>query len=370
MKRLLFPLIVVVLLAGCATPKPTPTIVPTPTPTTKYTFEQALQLVKVKVPASSYMTNDYLPQEPVNNPTAGDQTKIKIKVGMPWILNDEEAPFYNAIELGYYTEEGLDVTLEAGGPGKNHLQTLGGKAVDIAVVAGAIAVPMAVVSPTPIDVVVVGTFLKGMPYCYLTIDPALQGKKLTAQDLVGTTIAVQSLQSGGDTYTKVLLDKQGIPYDKVSFIEGGYTIDVLLVGKAKFYTAWVVNQPRLAEEKGYQWNAMMYRDVAGGYDEYSDVIVVRRETLQTPAGQDMVRRFLRATCRGTQFLLSDPDRSAEIAVKYGVDAQLTKEQALWRFRQQETLVRGNDTLGLMHMDSRRWDEVVATYVQYGQMQIQ
>lgn len=367
-RKMVVCLLIVALLIGC-TPS-SPTAIPTPAPfKTEISFVQALEIARAKLPATKYMTNDYLPEEPVTGPTSGGiQTVYKIKVGMPWVLNDEEAPFYNALELGYYQEEGLEVTLEPGGPGKNHLQTLGGKAVDVAVVAGGVALPMAVGSTTPIDLVAVGTFLKGMPYCLFTIDKELQNKKLTPLDLVGKTVAVQSLQTGGDTYVNVLLDKYEIPRQKVNFIEGGYTIDVLLVGKANFYTAWVVNQPRLAEEKGFEWNALMYRDWAD-YDEYSDVIVVRGETLKTAAGQEMVRRFLRATYRGIQYLLQHPNESADIAVKYGSEAQISKEQALWRFDQQKDLIIGRDALGLMRMEPERWDKITATYIQYGMIKL-
>ncbi len=99
--------------------------------------------------------------------------------------------------------------------------------------------------------------------------------------------------------------------------------------------AWIVNQPRLLEEKGFMnWVAFRFSD--WGWDGYGDVTVVRRETFEE--NPDLVRRFLAAQTQGLNYLLENPDESAEIAVVYGIDAQLTKEQALRRFELQEALV--------------------------------
>jgi ABC-type nitrate/sulfonate/bicarbonate transport system substrate-binding protein len=170
----------------------------------------------------------------------------------------------------------------------------------------------------------------------------------------------------------MLLDKYGIPRDSVTFIDGGFTADSLLANAqnsnvgAEYYTGWVMNQPRQLEDAGYAWNGLRYKDWV--YNEYSDTIAVRNETLQTEEGRDMVRRFLRATYRGVQYMVNNPEQSAEIAVIYSVDIPLTKEQAMWRFQAQLNLVLG-DTPRLMEMSSEHWNTMTATLVQYGQMEV-
>ncbi|MEZ4634937.1 MAG: hypothetical protein R2856_08190 [Caldilineaceae bacterium] len=84
---------------------------------------------------------------------------------------------------------------------------------------------------------------------------------------------------------------------------------------------------------------------------------------------DMVTRYLAATHQGLKYLLENPEESAEIAVKYGVDAQLTAEQALRRFQLQEELVVGSDDLPIMHMTPETWDTLVASMIQYGQLEL-
>ena len=54
---------------------------------------------------------------------------------------------------------------------------------------------------------------------------------------------------------------------------------------------------------------------------------------------------------------------------YGNEAQVTKEQALWRFEHQKELITGRDGMGLMAMNPENWNQVVATLYQYGEIEI-
>lgn len=331
-------------------------------------FDEILQCVQENFPAEKYVTNDYLPAADAAWAPLTCASVDKIKVLMPWVLNDEEAPWYNAVEKGFFKDVCLEVELVPGGPGIEPIQLLAGGAVDIAVVAGASGIPSAVSSPTPADVVGVGTMLKHSPYIWMGLDKEIaqdqkSEKKLTPQDLVGKKIG---LQAGNDYFAQFLVAKYGLAEDAFELVEAGFTPDPLLVGAVDYYAAWIVNQPRLAEAQGFMnWTAFRFSE--WGWDGYSDVSTVRRETLD--ANPDLVKRYLAAVDQGMKFLLENPEESAEIAVKYGVDAQLTKEQALRRFELQKDLIEGSDDLPIMHMSADRWNSEVATMVQYGQLEL-
>lgn len=331
-------------------------------------FDEILQCVQENFPAEKYVTNDYLPAADAAWAPLTCASVDKIKVLMPWVLNDEEAPWYNAVEKGFFKDVCLEVELVPGGPGIEPIQLLAGGAVDIAVVAGASGIPSAVSSPTPADVVGVGTMLKHSPYIWMGLDKDIaqdqkSEKKLTPQDLVGKKIG---LQAGNDYFAQFLVAKYGLAEDAFELVEAGFTPDPLLVGAVDYYAAWIVNQPRLAEAQGFMnWTAFRFSE--WGWDGYSDVSTVRRETLD--ANPDLVKRYLAAVDQGMKFLLENPEESAEIAVKYGVDAQLTKEQALRRFELQKDLIEGSDDLPIMHMSADRWNSEVATMVQYGQLEL-
>jgi ABC-type nitrate/sulfonate/bicarbonate transport system substrate-binding protein len=163
-----------------------------------------------------------------------------------------------------------------------------------------------------------------------------------------------------------MANKHNIPKDTVKIMAGGFTPDPVLVGSMDYIGAWIVNQPRLLEEKGYMnWVAFQFSD--WGYDGYSDVSVARQETVDK--NPDMLKRYLAATHQGLKFLLENPDESAEIAVKYGVDAQLTKKQALRRFELQETLISDGPNEILMEMKAERWNDTFANFIEYKQIKL-
>ncbi len=397
-KLVVLPLVLAFLLAGCPAPAQTPaaqtqataapaattaaqTSVTQPITTSQAAtttqvssgdqqaqYDRILQCVQKNFPAERYMTNDYLPDPNAEwKPMQCDKVD-KIKVGMPWVLNDEEVPWYNAIEKGYYKDVCLDVTMVPGGPGINQLQSLAGGALDIAVSAAGNQVPTLVASRTPADVVAVGTFLKHSPYIWLGLDNSIPKDqrstlKITPQDFIGKKIG---LQPGDDYFFDFLANKYNLPKDKITIMEAGFTPDPLLVGAMDYIAAWIVNQPRLLEEKGYMnWVAFQYSD--WGLDDYSDVSAVRRDTLDKQP--DLVKRYLAATYQGMKYMLDNPDDSATIAVKYGVDAQLTKDQVLRRLQLQKDLVIGSDNLPIMHMTPETWNSMLASKIQYKQLEL-
>jgi ABC-type nitrate/sulfonate/bicarbonate transport system substrate-binding protein len=329
---------------------------------------EILACVEENFPAETYITNEFLPDPAAEWTPMDCETVDQIKVLMPWVLNDEEAPWYNAVEKGYYADVCLEVELVPGGPGIQPVQLLAGGAVDIAVVAGASRIPASVASPTPADVVGVGTFLKHSPYIWMGLDKDIpqdqaSTKELTIDDLIGKKIGVQA---GDEYFAEFLIGKYGLPADAFEIMEAGFTPDPLLIGAMDYFAAWIVNQPRLAEAQGFMnWTAFKFSE--WGWDGYSDVSTVRRETLES--NPDLIRRYLAATNQGLKFLLENPEESAEIAVNYGTDAPVTKEEALRRFELQRDLIIGDESEPLMFMSLERWNHEVATQVQFNQIEL-
>ncbi len=329
---------------------------------------EILACVEENFPAESYITNEFLPDPDAEWVAFDCDTVDQLKVLMPWVLNDEEAPWYNAVEKGFYADVCLEVELVPGGPGIQPIQLLAGGAVDIAVVAGASRIPASVASPTPADVVGVGTFLKHTPYIWMGLDSDIpqdqvSTKELTPEDLIGKKIGVQA---GDEYFAEFLIGKYGLAEDAFEIVEAGFTPDPLLMGAMDYFAAWIVNQPRLAESQGYMnWTAFRFSE--WGWDGYSDVSTVRREMVE--ANPELIRRYLAATHQGLKFLLENPEESAEIAVQYGTDAPVTKEEALRRFELQKDLIEGDDGLQLMAMSLDRWNSEVATQVQFGQIEL-
>ncbi|MCY4078673.1 MAG: ABC transporter substrate-binding protein [Caldilineaceae bacterium] len=331
-------------------------------------FKRLLACVEESFPAENYTTNELLPDldtawEPMNC-----ESMDQVKVGMSWILNDGGAPWYNAVELGFFNDVCLEAELVRGGSGLGHLQTLMDGGVDFAVSAGGSLIPGLLTGHDGADIVAVGAMIKHSPYIWLGLDhdtPQDQRseKKLAPQDFIGKRIG---LHEGEGYFFDLISGRHGISPDQVELVVTGYTPEPLIAGEMDYTGAWLINEPRLLEAQGYMnWVAFQFSE--WGWDDYSEVLVVRRSMLEENA--DLVRRYLAAVMQGLRHVIENPENSAEIAVRYAVDVELTKEQALRRYELQEALVAGSDELPLGHMTADRWNRQVASLIQYGQMEL-
>lgn len=331
-------------------------------------LEDIQACIEEHLPGSAYMTKDFLSScDGIER--AGDQEALEsVRVGMPWIFNDEEAPWYIAVEKGYFREEGLEVELVPGGPGRDSQRMLVGGSIDIAVVTSSAHTQRLVASRTPGDVVAVGAILKHNPYAWLALDTSIPREEKSQripkpEDLVGKTVGVQA---GAEFHVDFIIGRCGLPPDSVRAMKVGFSPDVLILGAVDFYGGWIVNQPRLLEEKGY-YNWMSFPFPQYGMDEYADVSVVRREMLTSRPG--VIQSYLTALVRALRYMIENPVAAADIAVRYAHDAKLTRQQVLRRFELQLPFILGEEGSPLMQMESERLDEVMAVLLKYGQVEI-
>jgi ABC-type nitrate/sulfonate/bicarbonate transport system substrate-binding protein len=327
-------------------------------------LEEATAEVQHALPASRYVTNDLLPKPDAPAPLPAAGALSKLRVGMPWVLNDEIAPWFVGIEKGFYRDEGLELELSRGGPGIDPLELLVGGKLDVAVPPAGVGLVQLIASPTSSDVVAIGAILKGSPYCWLGIDHSVprnqpSKRRLQPADFVGKTIG---LQAGSDYILDFLVHQYHLPPDSLHIKRVGFTPDPLLAGSVDYYGAFIVNQPRIVERAGYQ-NWMAFRFDDWGWVDFGDVSVVRRDTLQK--SPDVLRRYLRATGRALRFMLDQPDEAAEITARRSIDVPLTPAMVRRRFDLQRALIEGPAGSPLQEMNLEHWDRLAARLVQSG-----
>ena len=157
--------------------------------------ENYLALIKRRLPARSYATNELLPENGYQPTPRREGELDRIRIGLPWVLNDEAAPWFIAQEKGFFRETGLEAELLPGGPGYDYLKLLADGQVDVAIIGNGLRLPLAVASRTRLDAVAIGTFLQHSPSAWIGLDNGVPknqrgGKVLTRKDFIGVKVGL------------------------------------------------------------------------------------------------------------------------------------------------------------------------------------
>jgi NitT/TauT family transport system substrate-binding protein len=354
----LLPIALVVLLSGCGAPS---------NQHRQISFDDALAKVRQKIPADSYISNEFLKQVATVKPTP-PSSPDHVRIGMPWILNDESALWYIAVEKGFFRDMGIEAELVPGGPGKDPLALMIGNSLDIAVVPGGASVVSLIASPTGAKVTAICTLLKDSQYSWLTLDHTVGNdqashKELKPEDLIGKKIGVQS---DGQRYVDFVIQRFKLPADQIKVVQVGFSIDPLVSGAVDFYAGWFQNQPRFLEQQGYKnWLALRFRDL--GWTEEGDVSVVMKTLAEKNPG--LVARYVYALSQAVQVYLNQPEEAADITLKDSKDANLTRDMVLRRFELEKDLVLGKDGQPPLWMSVESWNNLAALLTQYGGIEL-
>jgi NitT/TauT family transport system substrate-binding protein len=177
---------------------------------------------------------------------------------------------------------------------------------------------------------------------------------------------VVGVQPESEFMFRAFAAKNGIDLSKVKITHVKATVEPLMVGQIDFFSGWIVNQTYQIEQesakpdapptvKGKTWKAMRVSE--WGIPSYTDVIFASAETLKK--NPDLVRRYLRAVQKGTQYVIDHPGESAELLAKFPGQIEDARKLA-WRFKLQNPLMQSEDTQkhGLLWMNPAVWDQMI------------
>ncbi len=236
---------------------------------------------------------------------AQDLTKATFQLG--WIANVENMGEFMAAERGYYTAEGLDLTIEPGGPAvAAEPIVIGGKALLGLSQADNVARARAEGGKLK----VIGATFQRNPAAVMS----LAGKPITTpQELVGKKLGMQ--QSGVAMYdsffTSLGIDPKSITYVPVQFDPAP-----LVTGEVDAFCSFQTNQPIQLALQGVETKTFLLADF--GFNLYSDTVIVTEDALNDADKRATVVKIVRATIKGWVDALADPAAAAKLVVeKYG-----------------------------------------------------
>ncbi len=242
-----------------------------------------------------------------------------------------------AIEMGYFEELGLNVTLEPGPLGGANLMSLltEGQA-DVGYPSPGV---LTAAIDTGIPVILGFEMVNGQVFDFAVhADSDIE----TVQDLEGKTISLGS--AGWTPIVDPILAEQGIDSSSVTYVEGGNQWGQMVdQGQADAALAW--------EGLRAQWDSiglnLRYLIGTEFSNDPSNGYAIRAADLEDPAKVDLLTCFFRGVAMGLEFARVNPQAAAQITYEQfpALAEQMTPELALESMRQLAYLYNQSNKAG-------------------------
>lgn len=277
-----------------------------------------------------------------------------VTVILDYVANTNHTGMYTALDLGYYEEEGLNVSIVE--------PTEGATATLVAVGKGDFGisyqedVTIALTSEEPLPVKAVAALIQHNTSGFVTA----ADKNITSpRDFEGKTYAGWG-GPGEAAVLEAVMTQAGADFSKLNMVVSDGSGFAALENRADimwFFEGW---DNITCEMNNFPINYMPVKDLDDRLDYYTPIIIAGNDTLEQRP--EMVKKFLKATEKGYQYAISHPEESAEILHKYAPDyslEMLTKSQEFLSGKYMED----TNVWGLMSDET--WDNYTDFMAEYG-----
>ena len=290
----------------------------------------------------------------VQSAAAADAVTIQLK----WVTQAQFAGYFVAKDKGLYEAEGLDVTINPGGPDISPPQVIVGGGADVIIN----WMPSALASRE-----------KGVPLVNIAQPFKRSGMMLTCrkktgikgpQDFRGKTLGVWFF---GNEYPFLSwMSRLGIPTtggdDGVTVLKQGFNVDPILQKQADCISTLTYNEYWQVIDAGLPADELVvfkYEDE--GVATLEDGLYVLEDNLEDPAFVDRMARFVRATMKGFDWARENPKAAALIVLDNDMTGAQTEKHRVRMMGEINKLTAGSSG----KLDPADFDRTVNTLLSGG-----
>lgn len=211
---------------------------------------------------------------------------------------------YVAKDLGYFAEEGLDVTIEHSAGGGEHLQLLAAGQVQVTTQDAAVLLQRRADPGLPlVAVALIGQ--KGQQGYVALADSGIE----TPEDWAGHRVGFKGTPPP-DVFA--ILDAVGLSVNDIELVNVGFDPRVLTEGLVDVYPVFLSNEPNVLRGWGFELNVWDAADFG-----VPTLGLTYTATEQMVAEQpEVLAAFLRAAIRGIEYARQHPEEAIDIVMRY------------------------------------------------------
>ncbi len=279
----------------------------------------------------------------------------KMNFQLNWKVMGDHAPYYVALNKGWFEEEGLDVNIIVGQGSAYTVQALDAGKAEMGISDAPVPIKL---RADGAKIKIVGIIFDKHPNCmYFWKDSGIT----KPSDIAGRTVAVPA-SDGHKVMWPAFARLIGVDPENVKFvnIEPAAKVAALASKNAEVVFELYTGKPFMekaipVEELGY----FIWADY--GFNAYAHSYVARDDVIEN--NPELVRKFLKAAYRAWEFTLENPKEAIEILSEYhpiNKDDYLVNLEVMMDFFKTD---RYNEN-GIGYIDPSRMQETVDTVEKY------
>jgi NitT/TauT family transport system substrate-binding protein len=233
----------------------------------------------------------------------------EVTLAMGFIPNVQFAPFYVAVEQGYFADEGIEIEFDYGWE-TDLLKLVGSDELQFAIASGDQVI---LARSQELPVVYVMNWYRRFPVCVVSLTETGIQHPL---DLVGRRVGTPATYGASYIGWRALLDAVGVAETDVELISIGYAqVAALSEGQVDAAICYAMNEPVQMEAAGQSLDVIYVADYA---NLISNGLITNEQAIRE--NPELVQGVIRAALRGLAFTLDAPDKAFDISLKYVPEA--------------------------------------------------
>lgn len=281
----------------------------------------------------------------LDKPTA----PVPSKIITAWFAKGNDGGLFAALQQGYYKDNGIDMTIEPGGPGISALQIVASGKADFGI---SYADDILKAREQGIPVVALHTTFQ--------VDPRVlifhkSNSINTFEDINGKKLFVNS----GVTYWEFVKHKYKL--DKVMEVNYKGQLSNFIAEKDSLNQGYISNEPFVLQKQGIDVSFLKIAD--SGYANYANILFTTEKFMEEH--RDVVDAVVKATQKGWNYYLDNYKTVNPLIHKYNPDLPIENldNEA---FVQKDLILTGDAiTFGMGYMTTERWNTLQDQLLQLG-----